>query len=126
MKEKYLPSKKYYSISTEGYYGVVVDEKTRNKIQEVLRKAESDIKNILYHSEDVRPYSWDLVNVMQDNEIEKQEVFHYSAYRPDCSVKDCIENVKLADLRYMKDFYEISSEDELYDLKDCLRKELTE
>ena len=77
MKEKYLPNKKYYSFSTNCTCGVVVDEKTMKKIQKVLYKAESEIKNILHNSDDVRPYSWSLVNIMEGDKIKKHSLFHY-------------------------------------------------
>lgn len=126
MKEKYLPNKKYYSFSTNCTCGVVVDEKTMKKIQKVLYKAESEIKNILHNSDDVRPYSWSLVNIMEGDKIKKQRIFHYADYDPFWNVKDRINELKLTTPKFMKDFYEITSDKELEDLKKCLLKELQE
>lgn len=126
MKEKYLPNKKYYNFSTNCTCGVVVDEKTMKKIQKVLYKAESEIKNILHNSDDVRPYSWSLVNIMEGDKIKDQRVFHYADYRPFWKVEDRIDGLKLTTPNYMKDFYEITSDEEFEDLKKCLLEELQE
>ena len=126
MKEKYLPNQKYYNFSTECYCGVVVDEKTMRRIQKVLYKAEAEIKNILHNSDNVRPYSWSLVNVKDGEKIQKQKTFEYPSYNPWDSVEDRINNLKLTTPRYMSDFYEVSSDEELKDLKECLLKELEE
>lgn len=124
MKEKYLPNQKYYNFSTECYCGVAVDEKTMKRIQKVLYKAESEIKNILHNSENVRPYSWSLVNIMDGEKIKKQKIFNYSSFRSWDNVKDRINNLKLTTPQYMRDFYEIKSEKELKELEECLLKEL--
>ena len=126
MKEKYLPNKKYYHFSTSCYCGVVVDEKTMRKIEKVLYKAEHEIKNILHNSEDVRPYAWSLVNIMNGDKIEKQKTFSYTAYEEYYNVKDRINNLKIAEPECLKDFYEIKSDEELKELKECLLKELAE
>lgn len=126
MKEKYLPNKKYYHFSTSCYCGVVVDEKTMRKIERVLYKAEHEIKNILNNSEDVRPYSWSLVNIMDGDKIKKQKTFSYTAYEEYYNVKDRINNLKIAEPECLKDFYEIKSDEELKELKECLLKELAE
>lgn len=126
MKEKYLPNKKYYHFSTSCYCGVVVDEKTMRKIEKVLYKAEHEIKNILHNSEDVRPYDWSLVNIMNGDKIEKQKTFSYSEYREYCNVSDRINSLKIAEPKYLDDFYEIKSDEELEELKKCLLKELAE
>ena len=124
MKEKYLPNQKYYHFSTTCYCGVVVDEKTMQKIEKVLYKAEHEIKNILHNSENVRPYSWSLVNIMDGDKIKKQKTFSYTAYEEYYNVKDKINNLKIAEPEYLKDFYEIKSDEELKELKECLLKEL--
>ena len=126
MKEKYLPNQKYYDFSTECYCGVVVDEKTMKCIQKVLYKAEAEIKNILHNSENVRSYSWSLVNIMDGEQIKKQKTFQYACFYPWDNVKDRINNLKLTTPKYMSDFYEIKSEEELKGLKECLLKELEE
>lgn len=126
MKEKYLPNQKYYNFSTECYCGVVVDEKTMKRIQKVLYKAEAEIKNILHNSDNVRSYSWSLVNIMDGEKIKKQKTFQYPCLYPWDNVKDRINNLKLTTPKYMSDFYEIRSEEELKDLKECLLKELEE
>lgn len=124
MKEKYLPNQKYYNFSTECYCGVVVDEKTMKRIQKVLYKAEAEIKNILHNSDNVRPYSWSVVNIMDGEKIKKQKVFNYASFYPWDDIKHRINNLKLTNPKYMEDFYEIKSEEELEDLKQCLLKEL--
>lgn len=124
MKEKYLPNQKYYNFSTECYCGVVVDEKTMKRIQKVLYKAEAEIKNILHNSENVRPYNWDLVNIKDGETIKKQKTFNYPNFYSWVNVKDRIDNLKLTSPRYIEDFYEIKSEEELEDLKKCLLEEL--
>lgn len=126
MKEKYLPNQKYYTFSTDCYCGVVVDENTMKRIQKVLYKAEAEIKNILHNSDNVRSYSWSLVNVMDGEEIKKQKTFQYSSFYPWDKVENRINNLKLTTPKYMNDFYEIKSEEELKDLKECLLKELEE
>lgn len=126
MKEKYLPNKKYFKFSTDCHCGVVVDEKTMKKIQKVLYKAEAEIKNILHNSDDVRPYSWSLVNIMEGDKIKDQRVFHYADYRSFWKVEDRIDGLKLTTPNHMKDFYEITSEEEFEDLKKCLLEELQE
>ena len=126
MKEKYLPNKKYFEFSTDCHCGVVVDEKTMKKIQKVLYKAEAEIKNILHNSDDVRPYSWSLVNIMEGDKIKDQRIFHYADYRSFWKVEDRIDGLKLTTPNYMKDFYEITSEEEFEDLKKCLLEELQE
>lgn len=126
MKEKYLPNKKYYHFSTSCHCGVVVDEKTMRKIEKVLYKAEHEIKNILHNSEDVRPYAWSLVNIMNGDKIEKQKTFSYTAYEEYYNVFDRINSLKIAEPEYLDDFYEIKSDEELGELKKCLLKELTE
>lgn len=123
MKEKYLPNQKYYVFSTECYCGVVVDEKTMKCIQKVLYKAEAEIKNILHNSENVRSYSWSLVNIMDGEKIKKQKIFYYPSYTWN-KVEDRINNLKLTTPKYLSDFYEIKSEEEYKDLKKCLLKEL--
>lgn len=124
MKEKYLPNQKYYNFSTECYCGVVVDEKTMKRIQKVLYKAEAEIKNILHNSDNVRPYSWSLVNIMDGEKIKKQKGFNYTSFYSWDDIKHRINNLKLTNPKYMKDFYEIKSEEELEDLKQCLLEEL--
>lgn len=126
MKEKYLPNKKYYEFSTECYCGVIVDEITMKKIQKILYKAESEIKNILHNSKDVRPYSWSLVNIEKEGKILKQKTFHYADYTGLYSAETRINNLKLTTPKYMKDFYEIKNDTELEDLKKCLLLELEE
>lgn len=124
MKEKYLPNQKYYNFSTECLCGVVVDEKTMKRIQKVLYKAEAEIKNILHNSDNVRAYDWSLVNVMDGEKIKKQKTFRYPSLSSWVNVEDRINNLKLTTPRYMTDFYEIKSHEELEDLKKCLLKEL--
>lgn len=119
MKEKYLPNQKYYDFSTDCYCGVIVDEKTMKHIEKVLYKAESEIKNILHNSDNVRSYSCGLVNVMDGGKIKKQKVFEYSSFYPFDNVKDRINNLKLTTPKYMRDFYEVKSGEELKDLKEC-------
>lgn len=126
MKEKYLPNKKYYHFSTSCYCGVVVDEKTMRKIEKVLYKAEHEIKNILHNSEDVRPYDWSLVNIMNGDKIEKQKTFSFTGYRGYYNVCDRIDSLKNAEPKYIPDFYEINSDKELEELKECLLKELAQ
>lgn len=126
MKEKYLPNQKYYNFSTECYCGVVVDEKTMKKIQKILYKAEFEIKNILHNSDNVRPYDWSVVNIKDGEKIKKQEEFYYSSFYSWNSKEDRINNLKLTSPRYIKNFYEIKSEEELNDLKKCLLDELKE
>ena len=96
------------------------------KIEMVLYKAEHEIKNILHNSEDVRPYSWSLVNIMDGDKIKKQKTFSYTAYEEYYNVKDRINNLKIAEPECLKDFYEIKSDEELKELKECLLKELAE
>lgn len=124
MKEKYLPNQKYYNFSTECVCGVIVDEKTMKRIQKVLYKAEAEIKNILHNSDNVRPYDWSLVNIKNGEEIKKQKVFYYPNFHSWGNAKYSIDNLKLTTPKYMKDFYEIKSEEELEDLKKCLLEEL--
>lgn len=124
MKEKYLPNQKYYNFSTECYCGVIVDEKTMKHIQKVLYKAEAEIKNILYNSNNVRAYSWSVVNIMDGEKIKKQKVFNYPSFDSWDTVQNRINNLKLTTPKYMSDFYEIKSEKELEDLKQYLLKEL--
>lgn len=124
MKEKYLPNQKYYNFSTECHCGVIVDEKTMKHIQKVLYKAEAEIKNILYNSNNVRAYNWSLVNIMDGEKIKKQKVFKYPNFDSWDNVENRIKNLKLTTLKYVGDFYEIKSEEELEDLKQCLLKEL--
>ena len=124
MKEKYLPNQKYYNFSTECCCGVVVDENTMKRIQKVLYKAESEIKNILHNSGNVRPYSWSLVNIMDGEKIKKQKTFQYPSFYDWDNVENRINNLKITTPEYMSDFYEIKSEEELEDLKKCLLKEL--
>ena len=124
MKEKYLPNQKYYNFSTECCCGVVVDENTMKRIQKVLYKAESEIKNILHNSDNVRPYSWSLVNIKDGEKIKKQKTFQYPSFYDWDNVENRINNLKITTPEYMSDFYEIKSEEELKDLKKCLLKEL--
>ncbi len=124
MKEKYLPNQKYYNFSTECCCGVVVDENTMKRIQKVLYKAESEIKNILHNSDNVRPYTWSLVNIMDGEKIKKQKTFHYPSFYDWDNVENRINNLKITTPEYMSDFYEIKSKEELEDLKKCLLKEL--
>lgn len=124
MKEKYLPNQKYYNFSTECCCGVVVDENTMKRIQKVLYKAESEIKNILHNSDNVRPYSWSLVNIMDGEKIKKQKTFQYPSFYDWDNVENRINNLKITTPEYMSDFYEIKSKEELEDLKKCLLKEL--
>lgn len=126
MKEKYLPNKKYYHFSTSCYCGVVVDEKTMRKIEKVLYKAEHEIKNILHTSEDVRAYEWSLVNIMNGDKIAKQKVFQFTDYKGYDNMHDRINRLKIADPKYIPDFYEIKSDEELEELKQCLLEELAE
>ena len=126
MKEKYLPNKKYYHFSTSCYCGVIVDEKTMRKIEKVLYKAEHEIKNILHTSEDVRAYEWSLVNIMNGDKIAKQKIFQFSDYKGYDNVHDRINRLKIAEPKYIPDFYEIKSDEELEELKNCLLKELAE
>ena len=124
MKEKYLPNQKYYNFSTECCCGVVVDENTMKRIQKVLYKAESEIKNILHNSDNARPYSWSLVNIMDGEKIKKQKTFQYPSFYDWDNVENRINNLKITTPEYMSDFYEIKSKEELEDLKKCLLKEL--
>ncbi len=124
MKEKYLPNQKYYNFSTECYCGVAVDEKTMKRIQKVLYKAEAEIKNILHNSDNVIPYTWSLVSVKDGEKIIRSETIYYQSLKTWDTVKDRINNLKLTTPKYIKNFYEIKSEDELKDLEECLRKEL--
>ena len=124
MKEKYLPNQKYYNFSTECCCGVVVDENTMKRIQKVLYKAESEIKDILHNSDNVRPYSWSLVDIMDGEKIKKQKTFQYPSFYDWDNVENRINNLKITTPEYMSDFYEIKSEEELEDLKKCLLKEL--
>lgn len=124
MNEKYLPNQKYYNFSTECCCGVVVDENTMKRIQKVLYKAESEIKNILHNSDNVRPYSWSLVNIMDGEKIKKQKTFQYPSFYDWDNVENRINNLKITTPEYMSDFYEIKSKEELEDLKKCLLKEL--
>lgn len=124
MKEKYLPNQKYYNFSTECCCGVVVDENTMKRIQKVLYKAESEIKNILHNSDNVRPYSWSLVSIMDGEKIKKQKTFQYPSFYDWDNVENRINNLKITTPEYMSDFYEIKSKEELEDLKKCLLKEL--
>ena len=124
MKEKYLPNQKYYNFSTECCCGVVVDENTMKRIQKVLYKAESEIKNILHNSDNVRPYTWSLVNIMDGEKIKQQKTFHYPSFYDWDNVENRINNLKITTPEYMSDFYEIKSKEELEDLKKCLLKEL--
>ena len=124
MKEKYLPNQKYYNFSTECCCGVVVDENTMKRIQKVLYKTESEIKNILHNSNNVRPYSLSLVNIMDGEKIKKQKTFQYPSFYDWDNVENRINNLKITTPEYMSDFYEIKSEEELEDLKKCLLKEL--
>ena len=126
MKERFLPNKKYYHFSTSCYCGVVVDEKTMKRIEKVLYRAEAEVKNILHVSEDVRLYSWSLVNIMDGDKIKKQKTFSYTAYEEYYNVNDRINSLKIAEPEYLKDFYEIKSDEELKELKECLLKELAE
>lgn len=120
MKEKYLPNQKYYKF----YCGVVVDEKTMKRIQEVLYKAETEIKYILYKADNVRPYNWSLVNIMDGDKIKKQKTFNYSSFYSWDSATNRINMFKLETPKYMDNFYEVKSEEELADLKKCLLEEL--
>ena len=124
MKEKYLPNQKYYNFSTECCCGVVVDENTMKRIQKVLYKAEAEIKNILHNSDNVRPYSWSLVNIKDGEKIKKQKTFQYPSFYDWDNVENRINNLKITTPEYMSDFYEIKSKEELEDLKKCLLKEL--
>lgn len=124
MKEKYLPDKKYYDFSTECLCGVVVDETTMKKIQAVLYKAESEIKNILHSAKDVRPYDWSLANVMDGDKIIKQKIFHYADYSGLYTVDERINSLKLTTPRFLADFYEIKNDEELEDLRKLLLEEL--
>lgn len=126
MKEKFLPNQKYYEFSTDCKCGVVVDERTMKKIQKVLYKAEAEIKNILHNSDNVRPYSWSLVNIMDGEKIKKQQTFGYPSFYSFDGVKQRIDSLKLTTPRYMKNFFEIHNEEELEELKGCLLKELQE
>lgn len=124
MKEKYLPNKKYYDFSLDCECGVIVDEKTMKKIQKVLYKAETEIKNILHNADDVRCYTWSLVNIMQGDKIIKQKTFDYADFRGLWEKENRINKLKLTTPRYMEDFYEVHNEEELEDLKKCLLEEL--
>ncbi len=124
MKEKFLPNQKYYNFSTECKCGVVVDEKTMKKIQKVLYKAEAEIKNILHNSDNVRPYDWSLVNIMDGKEIKKQQTFEYASFQRWDSVEQRINALKLTTPRYMENFFEIHNDEELEELKSCLLEEL--
>ena len=124
MIEKYLPNKKYYEFSTNCRCGVVVNEATMKKIQKILYKAEAEIKNILHNTEDVKPYSWSLVNIIENDIIKKQKFFYYTEYVPYWSTRERIDEFKLTSPRYLKDFYEIHSNEELEDVKKCLLEEL--
>lgn len=126
MKEKYLPNKKYYHFSSSCYCGVVVDEKTMRKIEKVLYKAEHEIKNILHTAEDVRAYEWSLVNIMNGDKIAKQKTFQFPDYKGYDNVHDRINRLKIAEPKYIPDFYEIKSDEEFEELKQCLLKELAE
>lgn len=124
MIEKYLPNKKYYEFSTDCKCGVVVNEATMKKIQKILYKAEAEIKNILHNTDDVKPYSWSLVNIIENGIIKKQKVFYYAEYAPYWKTSERIDGLKLTSPRYLKDFYEIHSNGELEDVKKCLLEEL--
>ena len=101
-------------------------KKTMRKIERVLYKAEHEIKNILHNSEDVRPYGWSLVNIMNGDKIEKQKTFTFTEYSGYYNVCDRIDSLKIAEPKYIPDFYEIKSDKELEELKECLLKELAE
>ena len=116
--------KKYYEFSTGCRCGVVVNEATMKKIQKILYKAEAEIKNILHNTDDVKPYSWSLVNIIENDIIKKQKVFYYTEYAPYWSTSERIDGLKLTTPRYLKDFYEIHSNEELEDVKKCLLEEL--
>ena len=95
MIEKYLPNKKYYEFSTNCRCGVVVNEATMKKIQKILYKAEAEIKNILHNTDDVKPYSWSLVNIIENDIIKKQKFFYYTEYVPYWSTSERIDEFKL-------------------------------
>lgn len=126
MKEKYLPNQKYYTFSTDCYCGVVVDEKTMKRIQKVLYKAEAEIKHILHNSENVRPYSWTCVNLLNENKdtIEKQEIIYYPTFEYVEDVNHRIDNLKLTTPKYKENFYEISNSKELDEVKKDILAEL--
>ena len=126
MKEKYLPNQKYYVFSTNCYCGVVVDKKTMKRIQKVLYEAESKTKKILHNSNNVKACDWGVVNIMDGEKFKKQKLFEYSSFCCFDNVERRINAFTLANPKYMKDFYEIKSEEELEDLKRCLIKELEE
>lgn len=127
MKEKYLPNKKYYEFSTQGYCGVVTDEKTMKKIQKVLYAAEHEIKNILHNAEDVRPYSWGMVYEKEAGKIKGEVIYyHYPDFGEYKKATDRINNLKLAGPIYKDSFYEINSEQERSDLEALLLKEVVE
>ena len=63
---------------------------------------------------------------MGGDKIKDQRVFHYADYRSFWKVEDRIDGLKLTTPKYMKDFYEITSEEEFEDLKKCLLEELQE
>lgn len=124
MKEKFLPNQKYYNFSTNCICGVIVDEKTMKKIQKILYRAEAEIKNVLHNSDNVRPYSWSLVNIEDGDKILKQRTFHYPSFNSWDTPKERIDSLKLTAPRYMEDFYEVHNEKELEELKGCLLNEL--
>lgn len=126
MKEKYLPNQKYYDFSTECYCGVVVDEKTMKKIQKILYKAEAEIKNILHNSENVRPYGWTCVNLFDKGKgtIEKQVIVNYTDFQCIYDVNDRINSFKLTTPKYIENFYEVSSQKQLNEVKEDILREL--
>lgn len=63
---------------------------------------------------------------MNGDKIEKQKTFSYPEYNGYCNVCDRINSLKIAEPKYLGDFYEIKSEEELKELKESLLEELLE
>ena len=78
----------------------------------------------MHNTDDVKPYSWSLVNIIENDIIKKQKFFYYTEYVPYCSTRERIDELKLTSPRYLKDFYEIHSDEDLEDVKKCLLEEL--
>lgn len=127
MKEKYLSNEKMYHISRSGYCGVVVPLDIMKKAQKILYKAESELKNLLLQNKDkAMCYSWSLANVRDGEKILKQKTFEYNDFNDYSSVEDRINNLKLAEPKCCDEFYIVTNEEEIKQIKDEIRKELEE
>ena len=106
-------------------YDIILERHKRsaNDYIRIKREKESLIQEII---DNVRPYDWSVVNIKDGEKIKKQEEFYYSSFYSWNSKEDRINNLKLTSPRYIKNFYEIKSEEELNDLKKCLLDELKE